>query len=93
MREFLVPLIAPLLTSYGVLTLGWPGAGKTPLLIVLCLALGRYHIRRLELEAIQPAWRRAKGIDNFTHKTGQIQEGLILDDPSMDRIDAADLKS
>ncbi|CAE7718508.1 unnamed protein product [Symbiodinium microadriaticum] len=66
-------------------------AGKTPLLIVLCLALGRYHIRRLELEAIQPAWRRAKGIDNFTHKTGQIQEGLILDDPSMDRYTDAKL--
>ena len=93
MGEFIVPLIAPLLTSYGVLILGWPGVGKTPLLIVLCLALGRYHIRRLELEAVQPAWRRAKGIDNFRHKTGQIQEGLILDDPSMDRIDAADLKS
>ena len=93
MGEFLVPLIGPLLTSFGILTLGWPGVGKTPLLIVLSLALGRYHIVRLELEAAQPAWRRAKGIDNFRHKTGQIQEGLILDDPSMDKIDAADLKS
>eukprot|EP00439_Symbiodinium_sp_Y106_P019783 s1124_g2.t1 len=55
--------------------------------------MGCYPFRRLELEAIQPAWRRPKGIDNFSHKTDQNKEGLILDDPSMDRIDAADLKS
>ena len=63
------------------------------MLIVLCLAMGCYPFRRLELEAIQPAWRRPKGIDNFSHKTDQNKEGLIWDDPSMDRIDAADLKS
>ncbi|CAE7311297.1 HMA5, partial [Symbiodinium pilosum] len=67
--------------------------GKTPFLIVLSLALGRYHIQRLNLDGVTPAWRRAKGIDNFRRKTGQIHEGLILDDPSMDRLDAADVKS
>ena len=72
MGEFLVPLIGPLLTSFGILTPGRPGLGKTPLLIVLSLALGRFHIARLELEAVQPAWTRAKGIDNFRNKTGQI---------------------
>ena len=56
MRELLVPLIGPLLTSFAVLTIGWPGVGKTPLLIVLGLTWGRYHIRRLELEAVLPAW-------------------------------------
>ena len=88
-----MPLIGPLLTSFGVLTVGWPGVGKTPFLIVLSLALGRYHIQRLNLDGVTPAWRRAKGIDNFRRKTGQIHEGLILDDPSMDRLDAADVKS
>ena len=39
MGEFLVPLIGYLLTSYGVLAIGWPGVGKTPLLIVLSLAV------------------------------------------------------
>ena len=86
-------MIGPLLTSYGVLTIGWPGVGKTPLLIVLSLALGHHHIRPLELEAVLPAWRRAKGIDHFRRKTRQFQEGPILDDPSMEKIDAADLES
>ena len=93
MGEFLLPLIGPLLTSYGILTIGWPGVGRTPFLIVLSLALGRYHIQRLNLEGVMSAWRRAKGIDNFRHKTGQIHEGLILDDGWMDRLDAADVKS
>ncbi|CAE7384753.1 unnamed protein product [Symbiodinium natans] len=93
MSTFLLPLVMPLLTSYGMITLGWPGVGKTPFLILLCLAIGRYHITRLGLEGVRPAWRRAKAIDNFRHKTGQVHEGLILDDPSVEKLDAADMKS
>ena len=93
MSEFLFPMLAPLLTSFGIVTIGWPGVGKTPFLIALSLALGRYQIQRMGLENAVAAWRRAKSMDNFRHKTGQVYEGLILDDPSMDRIDAADLKS
>ena len=93
MGEFLFPLIAPLLTSLGIATIGWPGVGKTPLLIILALAIGRYHINRLELEGVSPGWRRAKAMDNFRHRNAQIHEGLILDDPSMDKMEPADVKS
>ncbi|CAE6936551.1 HMA5, partial [Symbiodinium sp. KB8] len=91
--EFLFPLIAPLLTSFGIATIGWPGVGKTPLLIILALAIGRYHINRLELEGVSPGWRRAKAMDNFRHRNAQIHEGLILDDPNMDKMEPADVKS
>ena len=93
MGDFLIPLICPLLSTYGIVTLGWPGVGKTPLLIILCLALGRYHIDRLNLEGVFPGWRRAKAMDNFRHKSAQIHEGLILDDPQMEKLDTADVKS
>ena len=93
MGDFLFPLLCPLLSTYGIVTLGWPGVGKTPLLIILCMAIGRYHIDRLNLEGMFPGWRRAKSMDNFRHRSAQIHEGLILDDPQMAKLDAADVKS
>ncbi|CAE7613291.1 HMA5, partial [Symbiodinium sp. CCMP2592] len=87
------PLFAPLRTSFGIVTIGWPGVGKTPLLIILALAIGRYHINRLELEGVSPGWRRAKAMDNFRHRNAQIHEGLILDDLNMDKMEPADVKS
>ena len=92
-HTLLLPLLFPLLISYGVITVGWPGVGKTPFLIVLSLALGRYHTKKNGQPCLRPGWRRAKAIDNFRHKCGQSHEGLILDDPTMDKIEAADLKS
>ena len=47
----------------------------------------------MSLEGISPAWRRARGINNFRHKTGQIHEGMILHGPSVDWLDASDIKS
>ena len=59
MADFLLPILYPLLLNYGILTLGWPGVGKTPMLIVMGLALGRYHICRQGLDGVNSAWRRA----------------------------------
>ena len=58
MADFLLPILYPLLLNYGILTLGWPGVGKTPMLIVMGLALGRYHICRQGLDGVNSAWRR-----------------------------------
>ncbi|CAE7517856.1 atnA [Symbiodinium sp. CCMP2456] len=89
--ECLFPLIAPLLTSFGFVIIGWPGVGKSPLLIILALAIGRYHINGLELEGVFAGWRRAKAMDNFRRRNAQIHEAL--DDPTMDKMQPADIKS
>ena len=85
MADILLPLLYPLLLNFGVLTLGWPGVGKTPMLIAMGLAVGRYHIRRQGIDGVRPAWRRAKVLDNFRHRVGQVHEVLILDDPDVDK--------
>ena len=92
LSESILPLVYPLLTSFGVFMLGWPGVGKTPLMLVMAMAIGRHHTQKLGLSA--PAgWRRARSLDNFQHRFPQIQECLFLDDPSRDRLDISDLKS
>ena len=92
MREVVMPILCPLLMSYGVIMLGWGGVGKTPLFIIMSMAMGRYHVRRLELDS--PAgWRRAKSMDSFRHRAGNIQEGIFFDDPNRDTLHIEDLKS
>ena len=93
LHEVLLPLLYPMLMSFGVIMLGYPGVGKTPALIIMAMAMGRFHVRRLGLEGVLPGWRRAKSLDNFRHRVPQVQEAIFLDDPSRDRISAADLKS
>ena len=92
LAEALLPLLYPLFICYGVLCIGWPGVGKTPALISMLLAMGRYHIHRLQADGV-PGWRRAKSLDNFRHQIGQVYEGIFLDDPHRDSISIADLKS
>ena len=91
--EHVLPLIYPLLMSAAILMLGTPGVGKTPAIIAMCMAIGRYHVRRLQLQGVKPGWRRAKSLDNFRQRAPQIQEALFLDDPSRRRSDIADLKA
>ena len=88
----LLPILYPLMVNYAFMLLGWPGVGKTPAAIVMMLAMGRYHQRRLGL-LTPPGWRRAKSLDNFRHRLGQVHEGVFLDDPNREKIDLADLKS
>ena len=52
--------IYPLFVCYGVMALKWPGVGKAPALIAMIVAMGRYHIHRLQEADARPAWRRAK---------------------------------
>lgn len=73
--------------------LGCPGVGKTPFVIILAVAMGRYHILRSGCEGLRPGWRRAKSLDNFRHRAPQVHEGLFLDDPDRAKVSIADLKS
>ena len=93
LHSVLLPFIYPLLMNYGVLLLGCPGVGKTPFVIILCMALGRFHVRQSGDAGLKPGWRRAKSLDNFRHRAPQVQEGLFLDDPSRSKVNIADLKS
>ena len=91
--EYILPLVYPLLLSAAIIMVGNPGVGKTPAIITMAMAIGRYHVRRLGLHGAKPGWRRGKSLDNFRQRSPQIQEALFLDDPSGRRLDMADLKS
>lgn len=93
MREVLLFYLYPLLLHFGVLLLGSPGVGKTPFVIVMAMALGRYHIRRNGSDGLHPGWRRAKSLDNFRHRAPAVHEALFLDDPCRSKVNIADLKS
>ena len=92
LAEKLLPLLYPLFMNFAFMLLGWPGVGKTPAIIIMMLAMGRYHASRSDLPT-PPGWRRAKSLDNLWYRVGNIHEGVFLDDPSREKIDLADLKS
>ena len=89
----ILPLLYPMLTSKAILLLGCPGVGKIPAVIAMAMAIGRHHIRRLQLHGVRPGWRRSKSFDNFRQRCPQVQEAILLDDPSMGKVDITDLKS
>ncbi|CAK9039803.1 unnamed protein product [Durusdinium trenchii] len=62
------------------------GVGKTPAIIIMTLAMGRYHKEKLDLPTL-PGRRRAKSLDNFRHRVRQVHEGVFLDDPYRDKIE------
>ena len=93
MYTHVLPYVYPLLTTTAVMMLGNPGVGKTPALLSMAMAMGRYHIRRLGLSGVKPGWRRAKSLDNFRHRVPQVYEAIFLDDPTRSKVDIADLKS
>eukprot|EP00438_Fugacium_kawagutii_P017687 Skav211284 [mRNA] locus=scaffold2429:143489:145378:+ [translate_table: standard] len=93
LHNVLLPYLYPLFTHFGILLLGCPGVGKTPFVITLAMALGRYHVRRSGNDGLKAGWRRAKSLDNFRHKAPQVQEALFLDDPDRNKVNMADLKS
>ena len=85
------PAASPLHVLWGLVHwLAW--SGKTPALISMLLAMGRYHIHRLQADGV-PGCRCAKSLDGFRHQIGQVYEGIFLDDPHRDSISIADLKS
>ena len=68
LSDFLLPYLYPLLLNFGVMLLGCPGVGKTPFVIIMAMALGRYHVRRSGCDGLQAGWRRAKSLDNSRHR-------------------------
>lgn len=91
LAEKLLPLLYPLWMNFAFVFLGWPGVGKNPAIIIMMLAMSRYHASRLGLHT-PVGWQRAKSLeslDNFRHRVGLV----VLDDPSREKIDLADLKS
>ena len=92
LNEVLLPLVLPLMLNYGILVLGWPGVGKTPLVITMLMALGRYHVLTQGLETA-PGWRRGKTFDSFKYRAPRIEEGLFLDDPNAASIGVEDWKA
>ena len=93
LSDFLLPYLYPLLLNFGVMLLGCPGVGKTPFVIIMAMALGRYHVRRSGCDGLQAGWRRAKSLDNFRHRAPVVHEALFLDDPSRAKVSIADIKS
>ena len=86
LAKTLLPLLYPLFLNYAFMFLGWPGVGKTPAIIIMTLAMGRYHKEKLDLPTL-PGRRRAKSLDNFRHRVRQVREGVFLDDPYRDKIE------
>ena len=93
LKDDLVKHLYPLLLTTAVIIAGNPGVGKTPTVIAMAMAIGRFHIERLGLQGVLPGWRRAKSLDNFRQRAPQIQEAIFLDDPSKRKVDVADLKA
>ena len=90
--KYVVQLVFGMCTTSGLLILGKPGVGKTPFAIIMAMAFGRMHVRTRNLIR-RPGWRLGKQFDVFRHKAGEVQEGIILDDVSLGKIDPEDIKS
>ena len=92
-HDVLLPYLYSLLLHFGIVPLGCPGVGKTPFVIVMSMALGRYHVRCSDIEGLKPGWRRAKSVYNFRHRAPVVHEAFFLDDPCRSKVSIADLKS
>eukprot|EP00959_Pyramimonas_sp_CCMP1952_P030050 630298-Pyramimonas_sp.AAC.1 len=91
-QELLLPLIYAFAPLSGTMVLGAPGVGKTPLCQIAAMAWGRYVTRSKGIDK-KPGFRRGKQMDVFRDKATPVYEGILLDDPSLDRIDIEDLKA
>lgn len=54
-----LPHLYPLLMSFGMMLVGCPGVGKTHFVIILAMAMERFHVLRSGCEGLRPGWRRA----------------------------------
>ena len=86
-----LPILLPLFIEFGVMMLGLPGIGKTPLFYIIAFMVGRYHERHRE--GAGPAGvRRGRMMDNFKTRRGVCTEAVFLDDPGLAGMDLTDLK-
>ena len=91
-QDLVLPLIYAFAPLSGTMVLGAPGVGETPLCQIAAMAWGRYVTRSKGIDK-KPGFRRGKQMDVFRDKATPAYEGILLDDPSLDRIDVEDLKA
>jgi hypothetical protein len=75
----IVPLLIVFALTHGLMMIGMPSIGKTPLAMMMALAMGRYHVKANDLGR-KASFRRGKQMDNFRNKPGEVQDGILLDD-------------
>ena len=92
-QEDILPLVLPLMPSYGLMILGRPGVGKTPASIIMAMAIARHMVAKRDMQSSIPGWRRSKQIDGFRERPGEVHIPVILDDPNLAGINLEDLKS
>eukprot|EP00973_Karenia_brevis_P085886 11912721-Karenia_brevis.AAC.1 len=56
------------------------------------MANGRYYLKKLGLEKAA-GWRRGRSLGVFKDRSGEIQTGLICDDPGLPDMDVEDAKA
>lgn len=78
MQSIMADIIPVLLTST-ILLVGMPGWAKTPLNIIMAMALGRYHADR-NGRKIEPGYRLANDLDFFRGEAGSPEVPCIFDD-------------
>ncbi|CAK0905978.1 unnamed protein product, partial [Prorocentrum cordatum] len=66
--------------------------GEAPLCQIAALAWGRCVTRSKGIDKM-PGFRRGKQMDVFLDMATPVYEGILLDDPSLDRIDVEDLEA
>ena len=91
--EKILPLIVPTMPTHGLILLGRAGIGKTPLAIVLALALARHFVASRGLTGAVVGWRRSKQIDGFRERPGELSVPVLLDDPILSSMSLEDIKS
>ena len=78
----ILPLIVPLLASFGLFILGAAGVGKTQLAKILAMAFGRWRSTKVEDASMMVlGWRRGSSIDVFRETPGTLLEAILFDDP------------
>jgi hypothetical protein len=92
-QDCVMPLLFAFGTQNGAMLVGWPKRGKTPLAIIMAMAMGRYNIRKCGLNLAQACYRRGKQFDVFRKKVGEIFESILLDDPTLHKLLIEDLCS
>ena len=91
LHKYILPHVYPLLMTSAIMIIGCAGVGKTPALIAMALAMGRFHIRRLGLEGVKPGWRRTHWtiFSISCHKSRRLSSW----NPCQSKVSIADLKS
>ena len=88
----ILPKVVPHLLTHACVLLGMPGRGKTPLAIILGMALSR-HIIEQSMSDLTAGVRKCKQIDGLKDCPGEKHVPVIIDDPNLDSIHVEDIKS